>query len=230
LRARKGCNYASELTLGWNPQGPVGAIIDRLPAAAIDWNLILRMGNSWYDRMADAVDKSPRAERQKAIGKITEDIKKLDKSTKDFVSFGLLMLGNPRQAISERLGQIFVFLFLPATGACATAEDREIMQAVFTKLAFALAAYRTDHGSYPEKLADLVPKYVAKVPKDIFNDAEPHYRQEGSGYLLYSVGDNGNDDGGKGFENGRRGDAFMEKGYDDLVVRMPATTKQEEKR
>ena len=67
------------------------------------------------------------------------------------------------------------------------------------KLAFALAAYRADHGIYPVKLGDLVPKYVAEVPKDICNDSELHYRQEADGFLLYSVGNNGRDDGGKSY-------------------------------
>jgi len=65
------------------------------------------------------------------------------------------------------------------------------MQFDLTKLAFALAAYHADRGAYPAKLADLVPKYVAEVPKDIFSAAELHYRWEGGGYLLYSVGVNG---------------------------------------
>ena len=43
------------------------------------------------------------------------------------------------------------------------------MQFELTRLAFALAAYHADRGTYPAKLADLVPKYVAEVPKDIFN-------------------------------------------------------------
>ena len=71
------------------------------------------------------------------------------------------------------------------------------MQFELDKLAFALAAYRADQGSYPAKLADLKPKYVAEIPKDIFNDGELHYRQEGTGCLLYSVGVNGQDDGQK---------------------------------
>jgi hypothetical protein len=101
------------------------------------------------------------------------------------------------------------------------AEDRSMMQIELNDLAFALAEYRADHGSYPVKLADLSPKYVAKMPKDLFNDAELHYRLEGNGYLLYSVGANGEDDGGTGLDetkaDGRPGD--------DLVVRVPAVVK-----
>jgi hypothetical protein len=56
------------------------------------------------------------------------------------------------------------------------------------------------------------------VPKDIFaNDAELHYKSQGDGYLLYSVGENGKDDGGKGRDDAKKGE-----GWDDLTVRMPA--------
>ena len=41
------------------------------------------------------------------------------------------------------------------------------------------------------------PKYVTEIPQDIFGDGELHYRPEGTGYLLYSVGVNEKDDGGK---------------------------------
>ena len=43
---------------------------------------------------------------------------------------------------------------------------------------------------------------LRKIPKDIFNDdADLHYMRKGDGYLLYSVGANGKDDGGKGYED-----------------------------
>ena len=96
-------------------------------------------------------------------------------------------------------------LLLPAVSAAVDAEDRGTMQFDLTRLAFALAAYHADHGTYPAKLADLAPKYAAEVPKDIFNASELHYRQEGGGYLLYSVGPNGKDDGGKGTTTARKG-------------------------
>ena len=44
-------------------------------------------------------------------------------------------------------------------------EDRGLMRFDLTKLAFALAAYRADHGAYPATLADLSPKYVAQILK-----------------------------------------------------------------
>lgn len=91
------------------------------------------------------------------------------------------------------------------------------MQFDLTKLAFALAQYRADHDSYPVTLADLVPKYVAEIPKDIFNDSDLHYTRQDDGYLLYSVGSNGRDDGGKSYD-----DRTGNEDWDDLVVRVPA--------
>ena len=127
------------------------------------------------------------------------------------------MLIRSRKANSEQIGQILVSQLLPATTACVIAEDRGAMTFDLTKLAFALAAYRADRGAYPAKLADLTPKYVGEVPKDIFSDSELHYRPQGGGYLLYSVGPNGKDDGGKG-----TGDRQKGEDWDDIAVRMPA--------
>ncbi len=119
------------------------------------------------------------------------------------------------------MGLYLLSTLLPSASLFVDAEDRGTMQFELTKLAFALAAYRADNGSYPAKLADLKPKYVAEVPedifKDIFVDTELRYTREGDGYLLYSVGVNGKDDGGKSYDDAKEGE-----GWDDLVVRISA--------
>lgn len=60
----------------------------------------------------------------------------------------------------------------------------------------ALAEYRLDHGEYPATLAALHPACLAKIPRDPFAGAPYHYRQASGGYVLYSIGLNGKDDGG----------------------------------
>ena len=89
------------------------------------------------------------------------------------------------------------------------------MRAELAPLAFSLAAYRADHSSYPAKLRDLVPKYAAEIPTDVFTGSDLHYKPSGDGYLLYSVGPNAKDDGGKETGNDKEG-----KGWDDIVVRI----------
>jgi hypothetical protein len=80
-------------------------------------------------------------------------------------------------------------------------------------LAFALAAYRGEHGRYPEGLDALAPKYLAVVPTDLFSGQALLYRPSERGYLLYSVGVNGRDEQGHGADDTPRGD--------DLPIRMP---------
>lgn len=196
------------------------SLLDSMAGAMVDWDQVLRMGNFWYDRMADAWGKPTRAERQAAFHKINADIRRQAALAKDWQSLGLSMLGGMRYAISERVGQIFVSLLLPAITSASNAEDRATMQSDLNRLAFALAAYHADHGTYPARLADVSPRYVAEVPKDIFSCGELHYQLEGGGYLLYSVGVNGKDDGGKGMDDRKAGED-----WDDLAVRVPAVSK-----
>lgn len=61
----------------------------------------------------------------------------------------------------------------------------------------ALHAYRAKHGIYPSKLAELVPDHIPRVPID-FGDGEAlRYRRIDDSYLLYSVGGDGVDNGGR---------------------------------
>jgi hypothetical protein len=189
------------------------SLIDSTVMATVDWNKVLRVGNSWLDRMANAFDKPRGAERRAALRKLDDDINKLPAAAKDWKSLGLSVLNGEKNSITERTGQIIMCAGQPWFSAYARGEDRAAMQFDLIKLAFALAAYRADNGSYPAKLAELVPKYVAEVPKDIFNDSDLHYRQEGDGYLLYSVGVNGKDDGGRTYDDCKNGE-----NWDDLVV------------
>ena len=65
-------------------------------------------------------------------------------------------------------------------------------------IACALERYRLAHNAYPETLDALVPQYLAQVPRDIIGGQPLHYRRTDDGkFLLYSVGWNETDDGGK---------------------------------
>ena len=104
-------------------------------------------------------------------------------------------------------------LLFPAIRQVQNAFERAEQTNRNLHLAFALAAYRHDHGSYPEKLDDLAPKYLPAIPDDLFSGKALIYRPDEKGYLLYSVGVNGKDDGGRTYGDDPRGD--------DLRVRMP---------
>ncbi len=68
--------------------------------------------------------------------------------------------------------------------------------------AFALQAYRAEHGVYPATLAMLLPAYLPKIPSDpCAHRAELRYKLHGEKYLLYSIGPDGKDDGGRAIEH-----------------------------
>ncbi len=187
---------------------------------AVDWDIVLRMGNSWYDRIVDAYRKPTRSQQREAFNRLDEELRRLKASMRSTTSLHARRTGDRTETHSERVGQVLLAMFSPTITAHAELDSRAKMMFELTRLAFALEAYRADHGSYPARLTDLAPAYVRKVPKDLFNNAEPRYCQEGNGYVLYSVGSNEKDDGGRGFQNGSRQAGTWEKDWDDLVVRV----------
>jgi hypothetical protein len=63
--------------------------------------------------------------------------------------------------------------------------------------AIALERYKLAHSNYPETLARLVPEFVRSVPVDCIDGADLRYRLNANGtYLLYSIGEDGIDNGG----------------------------------
>ncbi len=62
----------------------------------------------------------------------------------------------------------------------------------------AIRAFQAQHKRLPDDLAELVPEYLSKTPTDPFGDGPLVFRRsDDGGYLLYSVGSNGVDDGGQ---------------------------------
>jgi hypothetical protein len=76
--------------------------------------------------------------------------------------------------------------------------------------AIALKRCQLKHGNYPTDLNALVPEFIPVVPLDPVGGQPLHYRRNADGtYLLYSVGENGMDDGGDpSLEKGVAGSNF----------------------
>jgi hypothetical protein len=66
------------------------------------------------------------------------------------------------------------------------------------EIQFALRAYYLEHGKYPASLTELAPSYLPSIPADPFAETGTfQYKVKPGGYLLYSIGPDGVDDGGK---------------------------------
>jgi hypothetical protein len=220
--ARDGLCAASARYLNRDCRGLLPSLIDA-SGRTLDWDIVLRVGNSWCDQLVDACRKSPRSVQVKAIDAVVADMGKPEASADRLSPFVFSMLFRSRATASDHTGRTFAALFLPGmAGPAAFSEHRSTMERQLLNLAFALAAYHADHGSYPAKLADLVPKYMESVPKDLFNDADLHYQAADGDYTLYSVGPNGQDDGGRGIDDKAAAESSPSADWDDIVIKMPA--------
>lgn len=65
------------------------------------------------------------------------------------------------------------------------------------RISFAVERFRLETGKLPERLEELVPKYMGKVPIDPFDGNPLRYKRLEKGYTIYSIGEDGKDDGGK---------------------------------
>ena len=125
----------------------------------------------------------------------------------------LLLADSLGKTKGKVIGGVLFCLLMPAARKMQNSYDRNEQIQRNLQVAFALAAYHRDHGDYPAKLGDLAPKYLPSVPDDVFSGKPLIYRPAEKGYLFYSVGTNGVDDGGRSADDDPKGD--------DLPVRMP---------
>ena len=117
------------------------------------------------------------------------------------------------EARGKLVGDGLVCMLIPAVRKVDQAADRAEQTQRNLQVAFALGAYQRDHGAYPKQLAALTPKYLPQIPQDVFSGKALIYRLEDKGYLVYSVGPNGIDEGGRWYDDAPPGD--------DPRVRMP---------
>lgn len=94
---------------------------------------------------------------------------------------------------NDPISEIFLPVFEQAGSKAVTTETQDALLLV----ALALHAYQQEQGKYPQKLDALVPRYLSQLPADPFGQGTFAYQRTGDKYLLYSVGPDKTDDGGR---------------------------------
>jgi hypothetical protein len=87
--------------------------------------------------------------------------------------------------------------FMPAFSRVITINIRSIAHLRTARVALAVQRYRLATGKLPDTLADLVPTYLDIVPMDPFDGRPLRYEKLETGFVVYSIGEDGSDDGGK---------------------------------
>jgi hypothetical protein len=182
----------------------------------IDFNVVLRRVNTYVDKMVAPMRVAEYAQQMRLLE--GSDPKKMAKSnfarwTGIGCTLRYLAL-SPRMRLECRSNMVGDRLFdfaMPSLGDVDAKRLATAMRRRQAETALALAAWRSERGGYPAGLGELVPEYMPQVPVDAFSGKPLVYRASEDGYLLYSVGINGRDDGG--------GSAKMADA-DDIVVRV----------
>lgn len=193
--------------------GLPGGVAKLAQSIAMDWNEVLRQMNQKYDEMVE-IAQLPREER---IERSAEFEQKLEASAKAIATpVGVIQLiasvGSGGNRAEEAFVNVLMGLLAPAVNATQDASHRSETYEELFSLVFALERYREKEGRYPEILDALIPEYLEEVPVDRFSGGALQFDSDGGSYLLYSIGQNGVDDGGRSYFDGVR--------TDDLRVRI----------
>lgn len=181
----------------------------------VNWNALLKQANGRYDEIVDAMKLPTFAERVEVLRK---RIQSLQVASRNFS----LSPDYPDQW-TELLGNVFV-----SPHAMRVGDQRSVYEALqlrsdlnnvygdLTILSLALCAFKAENGKYPDNLSALAPEFLPKVPQDFCSGKPFIYKNTAEGYILYSVGENMKDDGGK----------TKAEGGDDLIVRATDASSQ----
>jgi len=93
--------------------------------------------------------------------------------------------------------QILLHMLMPGWSKAVTIELRSIAGLRSARTGLAVEHYRLAAGKLPDALAALVPAYLDAVPTDPFDGNEIRYKKLEAGFVVYSIGEDLSDDGGK---------------------------------
>jgi hypothetical protein len=91
--------------------------------------------------------------------------------------------------------RLFSGMFLPTYGVFRNSAEGSARLGT-ARIALAIERYRLAQGGLPDSLGDLIPTSLDAVPTDPFDGQPLRYKKLANGYVVYSVGENGKDDGG----------------------------------
>lgn len=124
--------------------------------------------------------------------------------------------GEAEQSLKDHMRSPYAILakmLVPAVGKTSMQAARNQSLLDCAMIACALERYRAAQGRLPEKLDELVPKFLPKLPHDVVTgDPLVYTAMAPDHYLVYSVGWNSLDDGGLKSESRELGDWVIEVG------------------
>lgn len=193
-------------------RGEVNPLVDAALATRLDWGGVLIAFTEAHDDALAALRLPTHAARRAELDRLqagwaaTAPAVRSVQANTATVLRGLIEPRRRERALAAWLAIDAFDRVAYLDGPAAVTACRELVRTTV-----ALAAWRADRAPgeplFPERIEDMVPRYLDHVPNDPFTDSPLRYRRVGDVVLLVSAG-------GDGIDNG--GDDRL-----DIVVRMP---------
>jgi hypothetical protein len=100
-------------------------------------------------------------------------------------------------SLRSKLRHLWVLLMAPALSRVFVVSELHLAERDATLVLIAVELHRKRHGQWPDSLEVLVPNMLPTMVRDRFDGAPLRYRLEKNGPVIYSVGVDRNDDGGR---------------------------------
>jgi len=171
--------------------GEAAQMFGRIPIRSLDWEEALKTGNAYYDRLVSDMRLPNHALRRAAMEKLNAELKQ--RATLRNFDPGRKREIETAQAFAAAMAAVM----LPSAAKTREAEDSSRQIALNIDVTLALRKFCIDQHRFPDQLKELVPQDLAEMPVDQFSGSPPIYRRTEAGYLLYSVGPNMIDEGGR---------------------------------
>lgn len=203
----------------------------KIPHVELNWDMLLKMENEAFDKLIKAASAKTFKERHSKFRELEGNVEEIDFSqlvqkieelgrTRSNLKKLIEEVGtDDRDKLTLAVRNLFCDNSFVLPSRLFSQDAKQRVAGSLTEVAFAIAAYKAEKGKYPQKLADLAPDYIKAVPNDIFSDKPLIYKLTDDGYVLYSVGQNMKDDGGKSDSDNKE---------DDILISTAVETAEEE--
>ena len=152
----------------------------------VDWSEVMRRGNVWFDRIVAKAREPDYEKREQSLKTLFAEFDETHKVLSDLSALAKSLPADKKERktlAAKYVADGMAALLTPAVNACTNAETRSRSWNKAARLAFAVAAYHHQHGSYPTKLDQLTPNFIDKIPTDpLGNDIV--FAPDAKGYSL----------------------------------------------
>lgn len=187
----------------------------------LDWNVPFAWFNDDFNRLVAVAEMPAGDQRNQKLRELEAAIEQRNVAAKR--TGGWIASVVSSRARGELMAAHLSDLLRPALPAALQAEQRNHMRVQVVHTAIALAQYRAEQGAYPASLHELAPTFLNEIPTDTFGDGPVQYQRIEEGYVLYSVGPNGQDDASRDATQDESLDYAM---ADDIAIHAPYPIKR----